>query len=548
MTQNDIERFISNNISNKKNRVAIYPYGALGRQFESYLIDRFSIFPVYVFDNGLCKENRRLLPITYLNNVDESEIDVIFLCSFSYTDELLNSIPSKWRSKVANYEYWKFFDIDSHREEGKIFRVHHPFNIELACLTNIQLLNKFKEQDVKQKISNHEKVRVMFLVDDSSKFKLSTVFENMRASLIFEPFVVVFKLYCVDKSPEKEFFEEKHQEDIEEFKKQGYPVFDAYDSEGNIIDFEEFCPDLILLGCISYMDAKNPIISSYYLYSKWLVCYFDYGINNTAYFDYHYNSPYIVSCWKHFSGTRYHFTEELRYSRYSGINTKYLGYPFFDNYKNINSSGSEESTEKESAIVIYAPHWSIDLVGNTINASTFLESSKTVIELARRNKQVKFIFKPHPLIKYLSVCGYTNSSFTLDDYKNYISSWLSLDNCSIYEGYNYIELFKRASLLITDSLSFIGEWLPSMNPCIYLSNEDDDSKFMSRFDAIGQAALSTYYIAKEESEIVSFFNSIVIEKRDPKYKLRENVIREFFPDIGGAGERIVKYIEKCLTS
>jgi len=538
-----IINFIKQSIETEK-KIAIYPYGSLGKKVEKILIDKFNIIPSYIFDNQIYETNSNILPISSLDNLDYKEIDKILICTLSYANELISSISPKWLNKISSFFSFCVADREFKRFEGKEYRSSGPFNLQISTLTNIQLLNKQKENDLKNKIKNKCKIRVMFLVDEIAKFKAKTVYEHMKHSEIFEPFIVVFKLYNVEDSTESDFYSKNHEKNLHFFRENNYVVYDAYDETGNVRDLEDFDPDIIFTSTITYIDSPKSLYGSYYLYSKWLVCYLNYGINTSAHYDNHFNNPIISCCWKHFEVLKSHYTEMILYSKYCGINTKYLGNPFLDDYVNI--SNNNELLSKEKQTVIYAPHWTIDICNCDFNSSTFNLFSEEILELAKNNLHINFVFKPHPHIKYLAYIN-TKKPFPLEKYTNFLNRWNSLDNCRIYDGPEYINLFKTSSLLITDCYSFIGEWLPSGNPCIFLSKNFNKNEFKHKYDPVALDILSTYYIVSSNKQIQDVFYLIMHEKNDPQKELRKIMCQKYFNDIGGAGERIVKYIEKCLN-
>lgn len=406
------------------------------------------------------------------------------------------------------------------------------------------ILNRIKEHEVKQKIQNGKTLRVMFLVDDLAKFKANSVYIQMKNSIIFEPFVVVFKLYNVKDTDGCKLIEKKHKENINYFKENGYVVFDAHDEDGDAKDLEDFSPDIIFTSCIPYLNSPMSPYSGTYLCSKWLVCYLTYGINSSANYNYHFNNPIIALCWKHFEIMKNHFSESLSFSKYSGINTKYFGNPFFDDYTTENKEEIAPFYKEKRPIVIYAPHWTIDIENYEFNSSTLVSLGDKIYNLAKANSKVFFVLKPHPSLKYISYLR-KNNNYSIQNYYEFTEKWNSLNNCGIYEGYEYIKIFKRASLLITDCYSFIGEWLPSMNPCIILSKCQNEKQLKILFNPIGNKIIETYYVAYNFQQLKKLFTKL-LEGEDCKKNARKLICKEIFNKIGGAGARITNYIGNTL--
>ena len=67
------------------------------------------------------------------------------------------------------------------------------------------------------------------------------------------------------------------------------------------------------------------------------------------------------------------------------------------------------------------------------------------------------------------------------------------------------------------------------------------------FDPIGVEILRTYYIVSSKKNIKQTINRILFENLDTKKLDRERLSKDLFNDIGGSGERIVKYLESCFS-
>ena len=87
-----------------RNKVCIYPYGELGKKTEDVLFRTYKITPKLIFDNYQYTNNTKLQPISFLSTLNSNEIDLILICSISYRDELLNTIPLIFRKKIRFIE------------------------------------------------------------------------------------------------------------------------------------------------------------------------------------------------------------------------------------------------------------------------------------------------------------------------------------------------------------------------------------------------------------------------------------------------------------
>jgi UDP-N-acetylglucosamine 2-epimerase len=136
---------------------------------------------------------------------------------------------------------------------------------------------------------------------------------------------------------------------------------------------------------------------------------------------------------------------------------------------------------------------------------------------------------------------------TFEEYKNYIREWDNMPNGFFENGDEYISMFQDADLLITDSGSFIQEYLPSGNPCIYIFNNEVERNQMDLYYPSAVETLNTYYIVKTEDEIKEHFNNIIRNGEDSKKTERKRVASKTFKNIGCSGQAIADYIKKKIT-
>ena len=152
---------------------------------------------------------------------------------------------------------------------------------------------------------------------------------------------------------------------------------------------------------------------------------------------------------------------------FNGFNSVLAGYPKLDEYGKYKNKNSEEKSLDDEKVVIYAPHHSL-FASN--NFATFDLYKDYMFEIAKNNADIKFVFKPHPLLRFQINERYREGKidFSMSDYDKYVEAWNNLPNGEVVDQGDYIELFEKSACLITDCGSFIGEYFPSCKPCIYL--------------------------------------------------------------------------------
>ncbi|MDB2393907.1 hypothetical protein N9V99_00640, partial [bacterium] len=107
---------------------------------------------------------------------------------------------------------------------------------------------------------------------------------------------------------------------------------------------------------------------------------------------------------------------------------------------------------------------------------------------------------------------------------------------------DYIDLFKLSSAMITDSGSFLAEYLPSKAPLLLLK-----SNHSVGYNTLGAELIKQYYSTSDYDGIQSFLNKQVIEEFDPMEQNRQAFLKRIWtPDEGPSSDLIVKHIKEKL--
>jgi len=196
-----------------------------------------------------------------------------------------------------------------------------------------------------------------------------------------------------------------------------------------------------------------------------------------------------------------------------GKNCVVSGYPKLDDY------AKPVQKTKNQPKILYAPHHSFS---GRLRFATFRWNGREMLEYARRHPEISWVFKPHPRLKYELV---EQKIMTLEEANDYYDSWASLDNSEFYNSGDYIGLFQESDLLITDCISFLGEYLPSGNPVILLENTES-----AGYNELGTEIISSYYSCKAWNEVENSINSVIVDKIDPEKHLRITTNQSVFPE------------------
>lgn len=372
-------------------------------------------------------------------------------------------------------------------------------------LQNISYISRNKPkvlEKLKEKLESGEKLKVVFYVYDETKWKCQSLYNLLSADVRFDVKILVTKTSCLNRDNSSYISDEEVEKTFNFFKKLGLNVEYTYDlKKAKFIPFKRFKPDIIFYQHPWYVKTEQgPVVCSKFA----LTCYVPYYFPiETA----------DVDCKLRFHDyvENYYILDEYTKQKYLKKNPKLeqklkvVGYPYLDYF---NSSDSIE--EKE--YVIYAPHWTI--CGKGLKYGTFEWSGDFMLQYAEGHPEIKWIFKPHPLLKKaLSDFGLMNEK----EAEEYYRRW---ENIGIrYESGNYLKLFAKSKMMITDCSSFLGEYFVTGSPLIHLMSEDN------QFKKSENPILKTYYRANNLDELKNLIHDLPTNDymKELRLKLLNNI-------------------------
>ncbi len=458
----------------------------------------------------------------------------------SNIDAIVWWIPIKGlRDAIRNIYYEVNYKFNLINEKFDI-----QYNLKQLNKDNIQysfyMFNKYKEELLKQKVRNKQKIKVIFLVSYNAKFGMESIYHSMAKSKIFEPYILI--VHARDNLFEKEpiYFNEA-LENYKLFKYLGYKTLFAYNMENmKAIDIENFEPDIIFIN--------NPNMDEFSIFKnininiKYLTCYINYSINVVDNPEYHYNNKNINSCYKFFAESYYCYFQHMNINK--GLNAVLVGYPKLDDYKkDIKECKIPKKIDNGKKIIIYAPHWSIG--DSYMKLGTFNFYHKYFLNLLKENPNINFVFKPHPDLIYRII---DSKIMDIEYYENYIKEWDNSNNGIYINEGNYIDLFRKSTCLITDCGSFIAEYLPSENPCIYLINPEKENLIERTFNDFCKPIINSYYLCYNEEDIEKYFNEVIINGNDYMKDKRLKTMENSFINLGSAGKTITNYLSDIFVN
>ena len=402
------------------------------------------------------------------------------------------------------------------------------FFLELKILANCKYIkqNRIIVHKYLKNIYGKRKIRVAFLCDDSSKWKCQSLYELFLNSDEFHPFVLATKNDAPSYSS-KPMTVQDVLNTYKFFKDKGIETYYAFDVEkGKFIPVKKFKPDLIFYQQPWYIHtSQGPVVSSKFA----LTYYVPYFIANVS-------SPMEYDLRFHRYLYRYYVLNEIVRDFYAermknkGENLKVTGHTQLDYfYLHPNKDNCARD------FVIYAPHWSINYPPE--NYATFEWNGKEILEFAKKHPDIKWVFKPHPILKHRLL---TQKIMKEDEIEKYWRAWAEVG--IVHEDGDYMDIFEKSRALITDCGSFLTEFFLTKQPVILLVSD----KAMP-YNPSAQKIVKNYYKANNIKDVYRLFDEIILNKRDVMKQQRldaldrlgflsvyvaKNIINDIKEDIG----------------
>ena len=378
-----------------------------------------------------------------------------------------------------------------------------------------------------QKEVKHRKIRVLFYVCENQKWAFQNLYELLEKDSIFEPFIVVglLKQVTLGNDNTRNNLEENYQF----FQSRGMNVKYGVKNR-KIISLKEFKPDIVFYE----QQWELPETHKPHNVSKYALT--AYAYYSLPLFEYKgdYSRKFHKMLFRVFADSK----ENLkRYEKYEGNklnNYVVTGYSKLDAYADNHFIDINKIWKNPKDFnVIYAPHHSF--YDKSIDVATFLENGQFILDLAKQTPQTTWIFKPHPTFRHKILKHNIMSEEALNQY---FEEWEKIGK--VYTQGDYFDIFKSSDLMITDSCSFLAEYLPTGKPLIRpLRNES------IRLNPLGKKVVGGYYQTYNNEELKQVFNQLVINKNDPKKEIRLNAIKNVYN-----GEKsvmkIINKLKECL--
>lgn len=360
---------------------------------------------------------------------------------------------------------------------------------------------QFRLPKLKNKIFSKEKIKVVFFPINIGMWKNDYLFQLMLKHPRFDPYIVSF-FVPVDSWE----FQLRNQSEMKDFfMAKGYPYFDMYDEiTGKWFDVNTFKPDIVF-----YTQAVDVAYPQYKIKALWKNSIFYYTPYCIGMEDQRrgYNTLLDNICVRFFAPSEYHKKEYSSFFLNKGKNVVFTGFPSFDYLTHpkekpyYNWKGDDKRKR-----IIWAPHHSIT-TEDLLSYSNFLSIADEMVDLAKKYQDnVQFVFKPHPRLRpKLEQMEGWGEKRTAEYYDN----WANMPNTCLEDG-EYFNMFLTSDAMIHDSSTFMGEYLLTGKPIMFVLREDAGLNL----NKYAQQCFNQHYIGYTMADIENFINNVVIGGED----------------------------------
>lgn len=385
---------------------------------------------------------------------------------------------------------------------------------------------------VRQRVKSRQKVCIGFLVSDNTKWNASPLLRAFSKVPEFEV-VILLTLTGRDKTAEarrKSFYKEHNF-----FSQLPATLIELYQPETD----KKLSPPKDLLDVVFFQQpwGMGKLMES--LSHHALALYMPYGYLIYQNYRMEYLKPeFHPYLWRYFAQSEMHRQIQLEQDPYSVEQILVTGYPKLDVFQQAAADSMPPwKGEKDDIRVVYAPHHS--LPKERMSISTFHWNFDLLLELAKKNINTSWIYRPHARLKYVVE---KNNLMSQQDYLDYENEWDSLPNSCTFAQGEYFDVFKSSDVLITDCSSFLGEYMPTGKPVIWLVSDKPGFKL----NPVGKRITDTYYKVHNREELLDTFHRVVLLGDDYLKAQRLVVMREIFSADFNAAEKITEHISKEL--
>ena len=356
---------------------------------------------------------------------------------------------------------------------------------------------KAQQRDLRRKVSRGERIKVCFLAMNSSMWRYQRVYELFAADKRFEAVIALCPTVSFEKDEQI-----RNLKDLREyFASRNIPFIDWDENhDKSMADLrKDINPDII------FYPQQYPVIyykeQSFRGFWDKLLCLTPYGIANEE-TKWTYNLDFHNRAWKLFYTNNAELKAAQRLAINRGRNVVVTGYTNMTEYLSPDTVDVWNIKRPEVKRLIWAPHYSINAVGDALYLSNFLWMAEGMVEIAKQYQdRLQIAFKPHPKLRTRL---YQHPDWGQERTDMYYQLWAEMPNTQLETGL-FIDLFKTSDAMVHDSDSFQVEYLYVNKPVMFVkqSREQQDTTELCR------RAIDCHYIGRNMDDVRQFVEMVL---------------------------------------
>lgn len=384
---------------------------------------------------------------------------------------------------------------------------------------------------IRRKISDGNKVKAVFFVNNISMFPAKPLFDQMCDDDLFDPCIIVIPDKRVEDPYtnmvrcESELSEEYPEDRIIKIRK------DRYDRWPDVLDDAD-----IVVYPVPYNISVYKYNVRYSLGRDYLPVIVNYGYYRSLYDRSIMSSYNYAYFWKVFMESEYTMKEYEDCSVLKGKNGELVGYIKMDLLNDV-----EPETRKRKRVLIALHHSIEGGFNDRLALANFIRYYDYFETLPDRYPDIDFVYRPHPfLFESLKQARNWNDDMVRD----YLDRMKSKKNVIWSDNGDYFREFMNSDACIQDCGSFLVEYMYTGKPCCYMLK--DESDIDSKFAPLGKECLEQCYISYSSDDIDAFIDDVVIHENDVKKQGREKLSKSVMVNYPNAARVALDSIRRAL--
>jgi CDP-glycerol glycerophosphotransferase (TagB/SpsB family) len=212
----------------------------------------------------------------------------------------------------------------------------------------------------------------------------------------------------------------------------------------------------------------------------------------------------------------------------------FTGSPKIDNLADEAEAGKSSWPLEEGKFkIIWAPHHSYS--PHWYNFGNFSKIYIQMLEFAKANQDLQIVLRPHPFL-----WGTLTDRKVIDaeELSSWRKAWGELPNTAVDEDGSYAGLFLATDVLVTDGISFLGEYpLVTGKPAIFFENEGH-----WKFSATGEIAAASSISVKDFAELTGMIEKAKTHSLPSREKEIRKLVEASSPHPGESASRIIEIV------